>query len=56
METRLKAWFPLHGKCHDHDTKQSDYKVEQPSFSLIALLQLEIGRCRGRNWLDGNQA
>ena len=17
----VKAWFPLHGKCHDHDTK-----------------------------------
>ena len=29
--------------------KQSDYKVEQSSFTLI-------GHCRGRNWLNGNQA
>ena len=36
--------------------KQSDYKVEQSCFTLIALFWLEIGRCRGRNWLDGNQA
>ena len=36
--------------------KQSDYKVEQSSFTLIALFSLEIGRCRGRNWLNGNQA
>ena len=36
--------------------KQSDYKVEQSSFTLTALLSLEIGRCRGRNWLNGNQA
>ena len=36
--------------------KQSDYKVEQSSFTLIALFWLEIGRCRGRNWLNGNQA
>ena len=31
--------------------KQSDYKVEQSSFNLIALFWLEIGRCRGRSWL-----
>ena len=31
-------------------------KTEQPSFTLIALFLLEIGRCRGRNWLNGNQA
>ena len=36
--------------------KQSDYKVEQSSFTLIALFWLKIGRCRGRNWLNGNQA
>ena len=36
--------------------KQSDYKVEQSSFALIALFYLEIGRCRGRNWFNGNQA
>ena len=35
--------------------KQSDYKVEQSSFTLIALFWFEIGRCRGRNWLNGNQ-
>ena len=35
---------------------QSDYKVEQSSFTLIALFWLKIGRCRGRNWLNGNQA
>ena len=36
--------------------KQSDYKVEQSSFTLIAFVLLKIGRCRGRNWLNGNQA
>ena len=35
---------------------QSDYVLEQSSFTLIALFWLEIGRCRGRNWLYGNQA
>ena len=50
--------------CTANDTtttqKQSDYNVEQSSFTLIALFSLEIGgcrgRCRGRNWLNGNQA
>ena len=36
--------------------KQIDYKVEQSSFTLIALFCLENGRCRGRNWFNGNQA
>ena len=36
--------------------KLSDYKVEQSSFTIIALFWLEIGRCRGRNLLNGNQA
>ena len=27
--------------------------VEQSSFPLIALFWLKIGRCRGRNWLNG---
>ena len=36
--------------------KQSDYKVDQSSFTLIALFWLKNGRCRGRNWLNGNQA
>ena len=35
--------------------KQSDYKVEQSSFTLIALFWLESGRCRGRNWLNGKR-
>ena len=35
--------------------KQSDYEVEQSSFTLIALFCLKIGRCRGRNWLNGDQ-
>ena len=30
--------------------------VEKSSFPLIALFWLKIGRCRGRNWLYGNQA
>ena len=36
--------------------KQSNYRVEQSSFTLIALSWLEIGRCRSHNWLNGNQA
>ena len=36
--------------------KQCDYRVVQSSFTPIALFWLEIGRCRGRNWLNGNQA
>ena len=36
--------------------KESDYVIEQSSFLLIALFWLKIGRCRGRNWLYGNQA
>ena len=36
--------------------KQRDYKVEQSSFTLIALFSLKTGRCPGRNWLNGNQA
>ena len=47
----------IHSKLHDHDTKkQSDYVVEQSFFPLIALFKLKIGRCRDRNWLNGNQA
>ena len=36
--------------------KQSDYKIEQSSFTPIILFQLEIGHCRGRNWINQNQA
>ena len=32
----------LHGKCHDHDTKQSDYMVEQSSFTLIAFFYSKL--------------
>ena len=35
---------------------KSVYKVEKSSLMLIALFWPEIGRCRGRNLLDGNQA
>ena len=35
---------------------QSHYKVEQSSYTLIVLFWLKIGCCRGRNWLNGNQA
>ena len=36
--------------------KQSSYKVEQSSFTLIALFGYKISLCHGCNWLDGNQA
>ena len=36
--------------------KQSDYKVEQSSFTLIALFSLEIGHCHGRNSLNNGEA
>ena len=49
--------FETWSQAHAYATqKQSDYKVEQSSLTLIALFSLEIGRCRGRNWLNGNQA
>ena len=62
-----RGWFPLtyvlkpggfHHTANATTTtqKQSEYKVEQSSFKLIALFGLEIGRCRGRNWLNENQA
>ena len=51
METRLYT-----ANATTTTQKQSDYEVEQSSFTLIALFLQEIGRCRGRNWLYGNQA
>ena len=52
----LKPGFHYTTNATTTTQKQSDYKVEQSSIRLIALFWLEIGRCRGRNWLDGNQA
>ena len=51
METRLNTT-----NATTTTQKQSDCRVEQSSFTLIALFRLEIGRCRGRNWPNGNQA
>ena len=52
----LKPSFHYTANATTTTQKQSDYKVEQSSFKLIALFSLKIGRCRGRNWLNGNQA
>ena len=52
----LKPGFHYTANATTTTQKQSDYKVEQSSFTLIALFWLKIGRCRGRNWLNGNQA
>ena len=52
----LKPGFHYTANATTTTQKQSDYKIEQPSFTLIALFSLKIGRCRGRNWLNGNQA
>ena len=55
-DTKLKPGFHYTANATTTTQKQSDYKVEHSSFTLIALFLLEIGRCRGRNWLNGNQA
>ena len=47
----LKPGFHYTANAITATQKQSDYKVEQSSFKLIALSWLEIGSCRGRNWL-----
>ena len=52
----LKPGFHCTANTTTTTQKQSDYRVEQSSFTPIALFWLEIGRCRGRNWLNGNQA
>ena len=52
----IKPGFHYTANATTTTSKQSDYKVEQSSFTLIALFWLKIGRCRGRNWLNGNQA
>ena len=51
----LKPGFHYTANAMTTTQKQSDYKVEQSSFTLIALFYLKIGGCRGRNWLNGNQ-
>ena len=52
----LKPGFHYTANATTTTQKQSDCKVEQSSFTLIALFSLKVGRCRGRNWLNGNQA
>ena len=52
----LKPSFHLQQTPRPRHKKQSDYVLEQSSFPLIALFRLNIGRCLGRNWLNGNQA
>ena len=52
----IKPGFHLQQTPRPRHKRQSDYLVEQSSFPLIALFGLKIGRCRGRNWLNGNQA
>ena len=54
--TVLKPGFHLQQTPRPRHKKQSDYVVKQSSFPLIALFWVKIGRCRGRNWLYGNQA
>ena len=56
IDIMLKPGFHLQQSPRPRHKKQSDYVVEQSSFPLIALFWLKIGRCRGRNWLYGNQA
>ena len=52
----VKPGFHYTANATTTTQKQSDYKAEQSSFTLISLFWLEMGRCRGRNWLNGNQA
>ena len=52
----VKSGFHYTSNTTTTTQKQSDEKVEQSSLMLIALFSLEIGRCRGRNWFNGNQA
>ena len=52
----LKPGFHLQQTPRPRHKKQSDYLIEQSSLPLIALFLLQIGCCRGRNLLYGNQA
>ena len=51
METRLYT-----ANATTTTQKPSDFTVEQSSFTLMALFWLKIGRYRGRNWFNENQA
>ena len=51
----VKSSFHYTSNAMTTTQKQSDYKVEQSSFTLIALFWLEIGNCRGRDWLNENR-
>ena len=52
----LKPGFHYVANATTTTQKQSDYKAEQSSFTLIALFWLEISRCHSRIWLNGNEA
>ena len=52
----LKPVSHLHQIPRPRHKKQSDYLVKRSSFTLIALVWLEIGLCGGRNWPYRNQA
>ena len=52
----FKPGFHLQQTPRPRHKKQSDYEVEQSSFLVITLFWLKVDRCRGRNWLYGNQA
>ena len=52
----IRPGFDLQQSPRPRHKKQKDYVLEQSSFPLIALFWLKLGRCRGRNWLYGNQA
>ena len=56
MSEIIKPGFHQTTNAKTTTQKQSDYEVEQSSLTLIALFSLENGRCRGRNWSNGNQA
>ena len=52
----IKPGFHYTANATTTTQKQSDYKkVEQSTFTLMTLFGFEIGPCRGRNWLNGNQ-
>ena len=51
----FKPGFHLRQTPRPRHKKQSDYVLEQSSLPLIALFWLKIGRCRGRNWLNGTR-
>ena len=52
----IKPGFHYTANATTTTQKQRNYKVEKSSVTLISLFLLKIGGCRGRNWLNGNQA